>query len=89
MSDVLRAMVNKGFKPLAGSRYGAIGIKRLLSPVKETQTEQKWFYSGTHMPDGTPITISARGEVQIQQYLDRGFLPFECGGGVKGRLADF
>lgn len=89
MSDVLRAMVNKGFKPLAGSRYGAIGIKQSLSPVKETSAEPMWFYSGTHMPDGTPITISARGEVQIKQYLEKGFLPFECGGAVKGRLADF
>jgi hypothetical protein len=89
MSDVLKAMVSKGFKPLAGSRYGAIGIKQSAVPVKETRVERMWFYSGTHMPDGTPITISARGEVQIKRYLDKGLLPFECGGAVKGRLADF
>lgn len=38
---------------------------------------EKWFYSGTFMPDGTPITIAAYNEVQALGYLDMGCRPVE------------
>lgn len=46
---------------------------------KGTEME-KWFYSGTYMPDGTPITVAAYNEVQAQAFLDTGYRPVEEAG---------
>ncbi|HLC17495.1 MAG TPA: hypothetical protein VJM57_00580 [Thermodesulfobacteriota bacterium] len=38
---------------------------------------RRWFYNGTCMSDGTPITIAACGEVQEKEFIERGFRPVE------------
>lgn len=46
---------------------------------------ERWFYSGTQMRDGTPITIAARSEVEAQECLARGLVPLEeAAPGTKG-----
>jgi len=36
---------------------------------------ETWFYSGTCMQDGTPITIAARSPFEVDQCLRRGLKP--------------
>ena len=38
---------------------------------------ETWFYSGTCMKDGTPITIAARSEFQVRECLRMGLTPVE------------
>ena len=38
---------------------------------------ETWFYSGTCMEDGTPITIAARSEFQVMECLRQGLTPVE------------
>ena len=38
---------------------------------------ERWFYNGTYMPDGKPITVAASSEVQEEEFLRRGFRPVE------------
>jgi hypothetical protein len=38
---------------------------------------ETWFYSGTFMKDGSPITIAARSEFQARECLRMGFKPLE------------
>lgn len=35
----------------------------------------KWFYNGTFMSDGTPMTVAARSEVEETEFMARGFRP--------------
>jgi len=36
-----------------------------------------WFYSGTSMKDGTPITIAARTHFEVEQCRRQGLRPLE------------
>jgi len=36
---------------------------------------ETWFYSGTCMRDGTPITIAARSLFEVEECLRRGLKP--------------
>jgi len=36
---------------------------------------ETWFYSGTCMQDGTPITIAARSLFEVEECLRRGLKP--------------
>jgi len=36
---------------------------------------ETWFYSGTCMQDGTPITIAARSPFEVEECLRRGLKP--------------
>lgn len=75
MADILNAMRNKGYRPLAACQYGAIGIRRSLSSPEDAGGAIKWFYSGTFMPDKTPITIAARTRAQAKEYVKKGLAP--------------
>ncbi len=44
---------------------------------------ETWFYSGTCMKDGTPITIAARSEFQARECLRMGLTPLEDKKSVK------
>jgi hypothetical protein len=44
---------------------------------------ETWFYSGTCMKDGTPITIAARSEFQVRECLRMGLTPLEDKKSVK------
>ncbi|MFQ5353432.1 MAG: hypothetical protein ACE5DW_00690 [Thermodesulfobacteriota bacterium] len=36
-----------------------------------------WFFSGTFMKDGTPITIEARSESELNECVSKGLVPVE------------
>jgi len=36
---------------------------------------EKWFYNGTQMPDGKPITVCAYNEVQERDFIKKGYKP--------------
>jgi len=38
---------------------------------------ETWFYSGTYMPDGTPISIAAHSLFEKDECLHRGLKPIE------------
>ncbi|MFQ5428515.1 MAG: hypothetical protein ACE5EZ_05990 [Thermodesulfobacteriota bacterium] len=38
---------------------------------------ETWFYSGTYMKDGVPITIAARSPFMKDECLRRGLRPLE------------
>jgi len=38
---------------------------------------ETWFYSGTCMRDGTPITIAARSLFEVEECLRRGLKPLQ------------
>ncbi len=40
---------------------------------------ETWFYSGTRMKDGSPITIVAKSEFQVRECLRKGLVPLEDG----------
>jgi len=38
---------------------------------------ERWFYSGTSMQDGTPITIAARSAFAEEECLRQGLRPYD------------
>lgn len=77
MSGIADSMRKKGYLPIAASEHGAIGIRKDRETAMNRLPRVKWFYNGTNMSDGAPITIAAYNDVQEAEYLKRGFMPVE------------
>lgn len=36
---------------------------------------KRWFYNGTFMADGTPISVAATSDVEAVEFMERGYEP--------------